>query len=117
MERPPRKANARATPAGGPADAERRFRHGVLAARTVAVSFRAAMESTERHLRGGPEERQEIKDRWRAWALATLEGYATDLDGFVASEPVASAAAADALRDYRDELTRAFEIVRSTVGD
>lgn len=104
-------------PASGSASPERQLKHGVLAARTVAVSFRAAMESAQRHLNVPDAERAEIKGRWRSWALLTLEGYATDLESLVARDPSIADGHAEALQRYRDELERAFETVKSTPDD
>ena len=81
------------------------------------MSFRAAMESARRHLDVPDAERHEIKERWRAWALQTLEGYERDLDDLLAREPITGEAAEDGLRTLREELERGLEIVRSTVGD
>lgn len=104
--------------AGGTGSVERQLRHRLLAARTVAVSFRAAMQSAERHLQQVPAaEIQEIKKRWRAWAEATLEKYAAELQTLTASEPITGDGAAEALERYREELARAFEIVRTTPDD
>lgn len=102
-------------PTGGTGDVERRLRHGRLAARTVAVSFRAAMQSAERHLQQvPPDEIRQIKQRWRAWAEETLQRYATELEALTASEPATGDGAAEALERYQDELARAFEMVRNT---
>lgn len=106
-------ASAAATESGS---FERRLRHGVLAARTVAVSFRAAMESAERHLNVPAPERAEIKARWRAWALETLEEYAADLEK-LAADPNTADGSSDGLQRYRDELEGAFEMVRTTRDD
>jgi len=115
---PPEADDGPATVAGtGSPSLERQLRHGVLAARTVAVSFRAAMESAARHLNVPDAERAEIKGRWRAWALETLEGYAVDLEALTAGNPNAMDGNAEALRSYRDELDRAFEMVRATRDD
>jgi len=104
-----------ATRAGGTADVERQLRHGRLAARTVAISFRAAMQSAERHLQNvPPEEISEIKKRWRVWAEETLTRYAAELEALAATEPAARDGASQALESWREELARAFEIVRST---
>ena len=116
MERP-EAAESPATPATGSASPERQLRHGVLAARTVAVSFRAAMESAQRHLNVPDAERAEIKGRWRAWAVHALEGYATELESLVARDPTIADGNAEALQRYRDELERAFEMVRTTPDD
>lgn len=100
---------------GGTGDVERRMRHGQLAARTVAVSFRAAMESAERHLQQVPaDEIRQIKQRWRAWAEETLERYATELEALTATEPATGDGAAKAVERSREELARAFEMVRNT---
>lgn len=96
---------------------ERQVRHRVLAARTVAVSFRAAMQSAERHLQVPAAEREQIMNGWRAWALQTLEGYSADLDQFVATQPYNGDGAVEALARCREELDHAFEIVRTTQGD
>lgn len=103
--------------AGGTGSVERQLRHRLLAARTVAVSFRAAMQSAERHLQVPTAEIEEIKKRWRAWALETLEKYAAELETFTSSEPITGNGAAEALERYREELARAFDIVRTTRGD
>ena len=117
MERPAADKDAAMATATEPTSLDRQLRYGVLAARTVAVSFRAAMESAERHLSVPDAERAEIKGRWRAWALETLEGYAAKLETLTASDPKAMDDNAEALRRYRDELDRAFEMVRSTRDD
>jgi len=105
-------AGARAAGAGG---VERQLKHGRLAARTVAISFRAAMQSAERHLQNVPaDEIIKIKKRWRAWAEETLNRYATELETVAASDPAPRNGAAQALESWREELARAFEIVRST---
>lgn len=96
---------------------ERQLRHGVLAARTVAVSFRAAMESAERHLHVPAAERDQIKGRWRAWALETLEGYAAELEALPAGDPSRADGNSEGVRRYREELERAFEMVRTTRDD
>ena len=83
----------------------------------MAVSFRAAMESAERHLNVPADERAEIKARWRAWAMETLEGYAAELETLTAGEPITGDAETAALQRYREELERAFEMVRSTRDD
>lgn len=99
----------------GTGDVERRLRHGQLAARTVAVSFRAAMESAERHLQQAPAaEIRQIKQRWRAWAEETLARYATELETLTATEPATGDGAAKALERTREELASAFEMVRNT---
>jgi hypothetical protein len=115
MERPVA-GEGPATATGSP-DFERHLRHGVLAARTVAVSFRAAMESAEGHLNVPDAERAEIKGRWRAWALETLEGYSAKLESLIADDPSRADGNAEVLQRYRDELARAFEMVRSTGAD
>jgi hypothetical protein len=115
MERPPGDEGTASAAATGFGSLERRLRHGVLAARTVAVSFRAAMESAERHLNVSPDERVETKARWRAWALETLEGYAADLEK-LAADPNTDGSS-DGVQRYRDELERAFEMVRTTRDD
>lgn len=117
MERPPPDESGASTPAAGSAGLERQLRHKGLAARTVAVSFRAAMESAERHLNVPADERTEIKARWRAWAMATLEGYASELEAMTSGEPITEDGDTEALKRYRDELERAFEMVRSTRDD
>ncbi len=105
-------------PVGSTGSVERQLRHRLLAARTVAVSFRAAMQSAERHLQEvPPAEILGIKRRWRAWALETLERYASELETLTATEPISGDGAADALERYREELARAFEIVRTTPDD
>ena len=109
---PPQADETPAT-AGSPS-LERQMKHGVLAARTVAVSFRAAMESAERHLNVPEAERAQIKARWRTWARETLERYAADLETLVAGDPSIADGNAEALQRYRDELERAFEMVKST---
>jgi hypothetical protein len=116
MEPPSGDDTPAAASASGSPTVERRLRHGVLAARTVAVSFRAAMESAERHLNVPADERAEIKGRWRAWALETLEGYAAELETLAADSGIADGNA-EAVRRYRDELERAFEMVRTTTDD
>ncbi|MGZ8480995.1 MAG: hypothetical protein ACXWWO_00890 [Candidatus Limnocylindria bacterium] len=75
------------------------------------------MESAHRHLNVPDAERAEIEGRWRSWALQTLEGYATDLESLVAGEPSIADGQAEALQRYRDELERAFEMVKSTPDD
>ncbi|MEP7082087.1 MAG: hypothetical protein ABI841_03820 [Chloroflexota bacterium] len=115
--KPPETDESPATAATRSPSLERQLRHGVLAARTVAVSFRAAMESAERHLNVPDAERAEIKGRWRAWALETLEGYAAELETLVAGDAGAADGNAEALQRYRDELERAFEMVRTTRDD
>ena len=73
------------------------------------------MQSAERHLQNvPPEEISEIKKRWRTWAEETLNRYADELETLAASEPASSDGASEALESYREELARAFEIVRST---
>ena len=114
---PPEADESPATAAAGSPSLERQLKHGVLAARTVAVSFRAAMESAERHLNVPDAERTAIKGRWRAWAVETLEGYAADLETLVAGNPTITDGNAEALQRYRDELERAFEMVKSTPDD
>lgn len=107
-----------ATPsAKGSPNLEPRLRHGVLAARTVAVSFRAAMESAERHLDVPADERVEIKRRWRAWAIGTLEGYAAELEKLTAGDTITGDGNLEALQHYREELDRAFDVVRTTPDD
>jgi hypothetical protein len=102
-------------PVGSTGSVERQLRHRLLAARTVAVSFRAAMQSAERHLQEvPPAEITEIKRRWRSWALATLERYSAELETLTSTQPITGDGAAEALERYREELARAFEIVRST---
>ena len=112
------------TTAGGASEAgsasepiERQLRHRALAARTVAVSFRAAMDSARRHLQVTDAERHEIKERWRSWALDTLQGYSRDLDELVARQPIHGDGASEALARCREELERSLEIVRTTEGD
>lgn len=117
MERRPEADESPATAPTGAPSLERQLKHGVLAARTVSVSFRAAMESAERHLNVPEAERAEIKGRWRAWAMETLEGYAAQLEALVAGEPSMVDGNAEALQRYRDELQRAFETVRTTRDD
>ncbi len=117
MERPETGQRTTPTPATGSAGLERQMRHRGLAARTVAVSFRAAMESAERHLNVPADERVEIKARWRTWAIETLEGYAAQLEMLTSSEPITGDADTAALQRYREELERAFEMVRSTRDD
>jgi acyl-CoA reductase-like NAD-dependent aldehyde dehydrogenase len=118
MEEPSADEESASAPAPAPAAAslERQLRHRLLAARTVAVSFRAAMESAERHLNVPADERAEIKRRWRTWAIETLEGYAAELETLTSSEPIGDANT-EALQRYRDELERAFEMVRTTPDD
>lgn len=96
---------------------ERQVRHRMLAARTVAVSFRAAMQSAERHLNVPAAERDEIMDGWRSWALETLEGYSTDLQRFAATQATSGDGVAEGLARCREELDRAFEMVRTMEGD
>lgn len=73
------------------------------------------MQSAERHLQNvPPEEIREIKKRWRTWAEQTLNRYTDELETLAASEPASSDGASEALGSYREELARAFEIVRST---
>lgn len=117
MERPPADDSSAQASATGTPSLERQLRHGVLAARTVAVSFRAAMESAERHLNVPAAERTEIKARWRAWALETLEGYAAELEKLTAGDPSIADGNSEALQKYRDELARAFVMVRTTRDD
>ena len=102
---------------GGPGGIERQLRHRTLAARTVAVSFRAAMDSARRHLNVPDAQRNEIKERWRTWALETLTGYQRELDELVAREPVTGDGALAELRRCRDELERGLRIVTTTEGD
>lgn len=115
MDPPTRDDTGSAESVGSTGSVERQLRHRLLAARTVAISFRAAMQSAERHLQQVPaEEIREIKRRWRAWAEETLERYSTELDTLTATEPITGDGAAAALERYREELSKAFEIVRST---
>lgn len=108
--------NATASAMGSEA-LERKLRHGVLAARTVAVSYRAAMESAGRHLNVPAAERVEIKRRWRAWAIETLEGYAAKLERLTEGDPITGDGNLEALQRYREELERAFDMVRTTPDD
>ena len=117
MDPPAPDDRGRKAAAGGSEPIERQLRHRTLAARTVAISFRAAMDSARRHLQVPDDERQQIKERWRAWALETLEGYERELDELVAARPVAGDGATEALRQCREELGRSLEIVRTTEGD
>jgi hypothetical protein len=117
MEPPTADEGSAAASATGTGSLERQLRHRLLAARTVAVSFRAAMESAERHLNVPADERAEIKGRWRAWALETLERYAAELETLTTGEPITGDGNTAALQRYRDELDRAFEMVRSTPDD
>ncbi|MCA1587560.1 MAG: hypothetical protein LC744_02490 [Chloroflexi bacterium] len=116
MEPPPGDDSSPTTSAGT-AGLERQLRHRILAARTVAVSFWAAMESAERHLNVPADERVEIKRRWRTWAIETLEGYAAELETLTSGEPVPGDGSTEALQRYREELDRAFEMVRTTRDD
>lgn len=102
---------------GGSKSMERQLRHRALAARTVAISFRAAMDSARRHLQVPDAERHEIKERWRSWALDTLQGYVRELDELVARQPIQGDGATEALARCREELERSLEIVRTTEGD
>ena len=117
MDPPAADAPGRDAAGGGSGNVERRLRRHALAARTVAVSFRAAMVSTRRHLNLPDDERVATKERWRAWALETLEGYERELDRLVAAEPITGDGATEALRACREELERSLEMVRSTEGD
>lgn len=74
------------------------------------------MDSAARHLSVPDAERAEIKGRWRAWALETLEGYAAELET-LAADPSTADGNAEAVRLYREELDRAFEMVRTTRDD
>lgn len=97
------------------ASLERRLRHQALAARTVGVSYRAAVESADRHLQVSDDERREITDGWREWAVATLDRYAADLR---ALEDQARSSPDDvdgALEACRAELNEAYRIVRETI--
>ena len=115
MDPPTRDDTDGAQAVGSIGGVERQLRHRLLAARTVAISFRAAMQSAERHLQQVPaDEIREIKRRWRAWAEETLQRYATELDTLTATAPLDGDGVAEALERYRDELAKAFEIVRST---
>lgn len=115
MEPPTPEDSTAGARAAGTGDVERQLRHGRLAARTVAISFRAAMQSAERHLQNVPaDEISEIKKRWRTWAEETLNRYAAELETLAASEPATRDGASQALESWREELARAFEIVRST---
>ncbi len=115
MDPPTRDDSTGAQSVGSTGSVERQLRHRLLAARTVAISFRAAMQSAERHLQQVPaDEIREIKRRWRAWAEETLERYSTELETLTATEPIGGDGVAEALERYREELARAFEIVRST---
>jgi hypothetical protein len=115
MDPPTRDEPSRAESVGSSGSVERQLRHRLLAARTVAISFRAAMESAERHLQQVPaEEIREIKRRWRAWAEETLERYSAELDALSATDPLSGDGVAEALERSREELAKAFEIVRST---
>lgn len=117
MEEPSADEESAAGATTGSPSLERQLRHRLLAARTVAVSFRAAMESAERHLDVPADERAEIKGRWRTWAIETLEGYAAELDKLTAGDPITGDGNLEALQRYRDELERAFEMVRTTSDD
>lgn len=118
MDRPTRDEPSGAESVGSTGSVERQLRHRLLAARTVAISFRAAMQSAERHLQQVPaDEIREIKHRWRAWAEETLERYSTELDTLTATEPLTGDGVEAALERYREELAKAFEIVRSTPDD
>lgn len=117
MERPAANDGPATAAVAGSPSLERQLRHGVLAARTVAVSFRAAMESAARHLNVPDAERAEIKGRWRAWALETLEGYAAELEALTARDPGGMDGNAEALQRYRAELDHAFDMVRTTRND
>lgn len=73
------------------------------------------MQSAERHLQNVPDEEiQQIKKRWRVWAEETLDRYAAELETLAATEPASGDSASEALASYREELARAYEIVRST---
>lgn len=117
MEPPPDANPGDARSTGETSGIERELRHRLLAVRTVAISFRAAMESAERHLNVAAAERAEIKERWRAWAHETLEGYEREFEDLVATESVSGDGARAAADRYRDELAKAYEIVRTTIGD
>ena len=115
MSPPTRDESGGAPRVGSTGGVERQLRHRLLAARTVAISFRAAMQSAERHLQQVPaDEIREIKRRWRAWAEETLERYSAELETLTATEPISGDGAGEALERYREELARAFEIVRNT---
>lgn len=117
MDPPAPDKRSRREAGGGSGGIERQLRHRTLAARTVAVSFRAAMDSARRHLNVPDAQRDEIKERWRAWALETLTGYQRELDEFVAREPITGDGALAELRRCRDELERGLQVVTTTEGD
>jgi len=80
-----------------------------LRVRTVAISFAAAVRSTQRHPDVGPPERDALIERWRAWSLDALDEYTRAATPLIRGDGDGDSQERAALED---ELERAYRMVR-----
>lgn len=89
-------------------DVTQALRRRLLAVRTVAVSFAAAVRSARRDLDVAPEERDALIERWRAWTIGALDRYADEFDEAYDEQ----GAVVEVRRLLTEELERAYRTVQ-----
>lgn len=89
-------------------DVTQALRRRLLALRTVAVSFAAAVRSARRDLDVVPAERDALIRKWRAWTIGALDRYAGEFDDAYRDEHRDS----EVRRLLTEELERAYRTVR-----
>lgn len=82
--------------------------HRLLAVRTVAVSFGAAVRTARRDRGTGAAERDALIETWRAWTRRALDRYAREIEELY-GEPREESA--EPRRLLADELERAYRTV------
>ena len=90
-------------------DVTQALRHRLLAVRTVAVSFAAAVRSARRDLDVVPAERDALIERWRAWTIGALDRYAGEFDEAYRDE---HRDIVEVRRLLTEELERAYRTVK-----
>lgn len=86
------------------------LRHRLLAVRTVAVSFAAAVRSARRDLDVVAGERDALIETWRAWTIGALDRYADEFDKAAGDEDGDDI---EVKRLLTEELERAYRTVRN----
>lgn len=89
---------------------ERALHRQSLRARTIAVSFTAAVSSARGDVAMGPAERDALIESWRAWSLRVLAHYGDEIEAMRSGPDRATDLE---LAGIRAELADAMDAVRN----
>ncbi len=90
-------------------DVTQALRRKLLAVRTVAVSFAAAVRSARRDLDVVPAERDALIETWRAWTIGAVDRYAGEFDEVYGDE---EGDVVEVRRLLSEEIERAYRTVK-----